>query len=74
MGAAYYSEKGEVLDLAEPVAPRARIFSSASLEDDDEGDVWEKDAENGFLSYSKMIYVKNMRQVRQQSSKQMQHH
>ena len=48
--------------------PRERIFSVESDAEDDD-DIWEKDAANGFLSYSKMEYVKNMRQVRQQSLK-----
>ena len=32
--------------------------------DEDEEDVWDLDAENGFLSHSKMLYVVNQRQVR----------
>jgi len=50
---------------------RRSIFSDASDNTHlEEHVVWEKDATNGFLSYSKMRFVKNSRQVCQKILKE----
>ena len=58
------------MNFDRPLSGRDRLISVATEPDDGDDEVWPLDAHNGFLSHSKMEYVRNMRQVRRKTEKE----